>query len=70
LPDGFNYVGAWQDGEISGEGVATYANGDVYEGSFVSGRREGEGTMRFATGQESIGIWSDGALVSETNTDN
>jgi len=32
----------------------------------VRGRREGEGTMRYATGQESVGIWSDGALVSET----
>ena len=51
---------------ISGEGVASYANGDVYEGSFVRGRREGPGTMRFADGQESVGTWSDGALVSES----
>jgi hypothetical protein len=43
MADGFRYVGAWDDGEINGTGIATYANGDVYEGMFVNGRRQGDG---------------------------
>ncbi|MEM8851811.1 MAG: 2-isopropylmalate synthase, partial [Pseudomonadota bacterium] len=50
-------------GEIEGEGVATYANGDVYEGSFVAGRRQGPGTMRYATGQVESGEWAAGSLT-------
>ncbi|MBF21427.1 MAG: 2-isopropylmalate synthase, partial [Marinovum sp.] len=45
-------------------GVATYANGDVYEGNFVKGKRQGEGTITFATGQEQTGEWKNGALVA------
>ena len=35
--------GGWKNGEIDGEGVATYANGDVYTGYFVMGKRQGTG---------------------------
>ena len=63
MPDGFKYIGDWKNGEISGEGVATYANGDVYEGTFVAGKRQGEGTMRYAAGQEASGEWKNGALM-------
>jgi hypothetical protein len=62
MPDGFTYDGEWQNGEISGAGIATYANGDVYEGSFINGRREGQGTMRYANGVTETGEWRDGAL--------
>ncbi len=44
-----------------GVGIATYANGDVYEGMFQNGRRQGEGTMRYATGETESGEWRDGA---------
>ena len=66
MPDGFVYEGDWQNGEISGRGVATYTNGDVYEGMFRAGKRQGEGTMRYATGQEASGTWEDGALSEAT----
>jgi hypothetical protein len=66
MPDGFVYEGAWQNGEISGQGTATYVNGDVYEGMFREGKRQGEGTMRYATGQEASGDWQDGALTDNT----
>ena len=36
-PDGFAYEGEWQAGQISGKGVATYANGTRLEGTFRNG---------------------------------
>jgi hypothetical protein len=60
--ESFAYDGEWREGEISGRGVATYANGDVYEGMFLAGKRQGEGTMRYAGGQEESGTWEDGVL--------
>ncbi len=42
-PDGFRYEGSWKEGEIDGEGVATYANGDVYTGHFTAGKRQAPG---------------------------
>ncbi|MEO0866321.1 MAG: 2-isopropylmalate synthase, partial [Pseudomonadota bacterium] len=45
-----------------GMGIATYANGDIYEGTFKNGKRQGSGTMRYATGEEASGEWDSGAL--------
>ncbi|MGJ8625159.1 MAG: 2-isopropylmalate synthase, partial [Yoonia sp.] len=51
---------------ISGLGVATYTNGDIYSGEFRSGRRQGTGTMTYAaSGQVADGEWQDGALVTQ-----
>ena len=61
MSEGFTYDGEWANGEIDGDGVATYANGDVYTGSFIKGRRQGEGTMRYASGEEVSGDWINGA---------
>ena len=61
----FKYTGEWKAGEISGKGVATYSNGDVYEGMFSAGKRQGEGTMRYASGEEETGTWENGALKRE-----
>ncbi|MGR3520300.1 MAG: 2-isopropylmalate synthase, partial [Roseovarius sp.] len=61
------YEGEWRESEISGRGVATYANGDVYEGMFLSGKRQGEGTMRYAGGKEASGTWEDGVLTDNLN---
>ena len=71
MPSGFVYEGAWSQGEIDGQGTATYANGDVYEGTFVAGKRQGQGTMRYATGEEAAGAWDNGTLqeASEDATD-
>jgi hypothetical protein len=54
------------NGEMTGQGVATYSNGDVYEGSFVNGKRQGQGAIRFATGEAAQGNWINGALVDPT----
>ena len=68
MQDGFTYDGQWLEGEISGTGMATYANGDVYEGTFLRGKRQGEGTMHYATGEEASGTWEDGALANAGGT--
>jgi hypothetical protein len=66
MADGFTYEGRWSIGEISGLGVATYTNGDIYSGEFRSGRRQGDGTMTYAaSGQVADGEWQDGALVTQ-----
>jgi len=62
MAESYQYEWDGRAGEISGEGVASYANGDLYEGSFARGKREGEGTMRYATGQERSGNWDNGTL--------
>lgn len=66
MPDGFTYEGEWTRGEISGQGKATYANGDIYEGLFVQGKRQGAGTMTYATGETASGEWDNGALREDT----
>ena len=68
MSGGFTYTGDWKAGEIDGQGVATYANGDVYEGAFKAGRRQGQGVIRYASGQEATGTWDDGALNEEDAT--
>ena len=32
----------------TGNGTATYPNGDIYEGAFKEGLRHGEGTYKYA----------------------
>src|SRR5690606_37383406 len=49
------------------KGVASYANGDVYEGSFVAGKRQGAGVMRYASGRVTEGEWRDDQLKEDAN---
>ncbi|HIF11278.1 MAG TPA: MORN motif precursor, partial [Sneathiellales bacterium] len=46
--EAFKAVGAWVRGKKNGEGMMTYANGDVYVGAWADGERNGEGTLTFA----------------------
>jgi hypothetical protein len=66
MADGFRYVGAWDDGEINGMGIATYTNGDVYEGMFVNGRRQGAGVMRYASGEVLETEWEAGLPTDDS----
>lgn len=47
-------------GERHGNGVMTWANGDVYTGAFCHGLRHGAGTLQFADGSEYVGDWKAG----------
>ena len=50
MPDGFTYTGAWEDGEIDGEGVATYANGDCLRGDVQLREAPGRGNHPLCLG--------------------
>ena len=65
MPDGFRYSGEWKAGEIDGNGIATYSNGDVYEGRFSVGQRQGKGEMRYTSGQVLNGDWDKGIYISK-----
>ena len=65
LPNGYEYTGNWEDGEIKGEGVARFPNGSVYEGAFAKGKPEGFGKITFADGGTFEGEWVDGAIMGQ-----
>ncbi|XP_077175277.1 alsin isoform X2 [Paroedura picta] len=41
-----HYVGYWKEGKMCGQGVYSYATGEVYEGSFQENMRHGHGLLR------------------------
>ncbi|WP_235297084.1 MORN repeat-containing protein [Portibacter marinus] len=55
------YEGSWKKGYPDGNGVYTFANGNVYEGKFDKGMKAGEGVMKFATDDlpDLEGYWID-----------
>ena len=55
---------------IDGQGIATYATGEVYEGAFVGGEREGQGRLTYSTDKISEGLWQKGLLVSPKGSAN
>jgi len=58
------YYGYWENGQKNGEGVFTYAGGDIYSGNWRNNLRDGKGTYIFsATGIKYVGIWSEGNFV-------
>lgn len=40
------YVGYWKEGKMCGQGIYSYATGEVYEGSFQDNMRHGHGLLR------------------------
>jgi hypothetical protein len=63
MEDGFSYTGGWVSGEMSGKGIAVYANGDQYDGFFLNGKREGKGVMTFQDGKVIDTIWKAGKEI-------
>ncbi|KAM9123499.1 alsin [Pangshura tecta] len=41
-----HYVGYWKEGKMCGQGVYSYATGEVYEGCFQDNMRHGHGLLR------------------------
>ena len=52
------YEGEFQDGEISGQGERTHADGTVYRGQFMQGERHGYGEVVYGGGK--TGEWYKG----------
>nr|XP_033800782.1 alsin isoform X2 [Geotrypetes seraphini] len=41
-----NYLGHWKEGKMYGQGIYSYASGEVYEGCFQDNMRHGHGLLR------------------------
>jgi serine/threonine protein kinase len=55
---GDKYVGDFdQNGNFSGSGTYTFANGNVYSGSLTAGVRSGKGSMNYSDGMKYTGDW-------------
>jgi len=65
LPNGYEYTGQWEAGEIKGDGVARFPNGSVYEGTFARGKPDGFGKITFADGGTYEGEWEGGAIMGQ-----
>ena len=57
--------GNFDNGQINGEGVAIYPNGDQYEGFFKNGKREGSGKITYKNGVTYEGQWENNNRVSD-----
>lgn len=60
-----SYVGEYVDSLYSGEGVAHFVGGNVYEGTFVAGRMHGKGKYRWTTGVEYDGDFRDNVISGQ-----
>lgn len=65
LTNGYEYVGDWVDGVITGMGEARYANGAVYTGMFLDGKPNGNGLISYADGSSYEGAWIMGAMTGK-----
>ena len=57
-----SYVGEYEDSLYSGEGVAQFVGGNVYEGAFLAGRMHGKGKYRWTTGVQYEGDFRDNVI--------
>lgn len=57
-----NYVGDYEDNLYSGEGIARFVGGNVYEGSFVAGRMHGKGKYCWTNGVEYEGDFRENVI--------
>jgi len=61
---GGEYVGDINNGNRTGKGTKTFANGDKYVGEFVDGNFHGKGTITLRNGERIKGKWLNGNLVN------
>ena len=57
-----SYSGEYEDSLYSGEGVAQFVGGNVYEGTFLAGRMHGKGKYRWTTDVEYEGDFRDNVI--------
>ena len=62
--DGTSYVGAFTNGELTGQGTRYFSNG-LYRGAFVKGIREGYGVFEWESGNSFEGYWKNGKRNGE-----
>lgn len=57
FPNGEEYNGEVERGEMHGRGRYAYRNGDVFQGTWECGRRRGEGRLQYASGDIFVGTF-------------
>lgn len=65
LASGAKYIGAFQNGEITGKGNCYYEDGSWYQGDWLKGYPHGKGVKVYENGKREEGIWRKGHLVKE-----
>eukprot|EP00884_Botryococcus_braunii_P002757 jgi/Botrbrau1/12482/Bobra.0169s0029.1 len=67
-PPSFSYVGGvGKQGQLSGKGQKSWANGDQYEGSGRIGKQSGSGKFTSADGEKYVGEWKEGKQSGMAN---
>ena len=61
------YVGEFKDGKEHGQGILTYADGDIYVGEWKDGEPNGQGSWTYSNGSIVNGIWRNGRIVERNN---
>ena len=62
-PNGDKYIGAFKEGNRSGDGQYTYSNGNKYIGQWTDGQKNGKGKFIYSNGSKYIGDFVYGKLT-------
>lgn len=57
-----SYTGEFDQDDIQGTGVMTFASGSKYSGTFVKNKFDGEGCYTWADGSSYSGLWRDNKM--------
>lgn len=58
--DGRQYIGTWENNNINGQGVYTWADGRIYKGEYKNDKKYGYGIYTWADGRSYEGWWYKG----------
>ena len=64
-PDGWKYVGQWENDRKHGYGTMTHPDGTKYEGEWKNNLPNGQGTITFPDGRKRVGVFKDGEYVGK-----
>lgn len=63
--DDWNYIGEWENGHFSGNGISEFEGGEKYIGEYSCDAMNGYGIYRFNDGEICIGEFKDGQYVPD-----
>ena len=61
--NGDKYIGAFKEGNRSGDGQYVYSNGNQYNGQWTNGKKNGKGEFLYSNGSKYTGDFVDGKLT-------
>lgn len=51
------YVGDWSEGQMEGQGIYYFENGEIYRGGWLKGKKSGTGRLDYLNGDNYNGEW-------------